>query len=66
MSEEFDWAEMGRIVGVGFGMVILILSGLAVLLTITATVIRKIQKKIWFEAKGKLRKGSEGASGKED
>jgi hypothetical protein len=66
MSEAFDWAEMGRIVGVGFGMVILILSGLAILLRITAVVIRKIQKKIWFEARGKLRKGSEGASEEKD
>ena len=45
MSEAFDWAEVGRVVGVGFGMVVLILSGLAVILGIIGIAIRKMEKR---------------------
>ena len=45
MGEEFDWAEAGRVIGVGFGMVILILSGLALILGIIGIAIRKVEKR---------------------
>ncbi len=45
MNEAFDWAEVGKVVGVGFGMVILILSGLALILGIIGIVIRRIEKR---------------------
>ncbi len=51
MSEAFDWAEVGRVVGVGFGMVILILSGLAVILEIFSIAIRKIEKRFGLKEK---------------
>ncbi|MFO8101930.1 MAG: hypothetical protein R6U37_07190 [Dehalococcoidia bacterium] len=51
MGEAFDWAEAGRVIGVGFGMVILILGGLAIILGIIGVIIRRIETKFGWREK---------------